>query len=271
MKLSRSELPPQSLHGICHFSFLISEEIFGTLGSFFQSYRGRREEQVFVLSAEARETLLIVSVLLPMSVSNLRAEVNSRLAASDASNWGEAGVVSSLPSKIGEELLRHTLRKSLWVKLLAPAAAWAKSHGSLDVQSEVPKGVELYKRLFVQKKGGQRHINIGELRAPLKVESKLGQSERSTRILLGCNSQVALGALIKGRSSSPSLNRELCQSVPLMLAFDSYLERMYFETSVNRADDPTRGREVRGAQRSTARMVDYSCQRRYRRVWQVAR
>ena len=56
-----------------------------------------------MLSAEARETLLIVSVLLPMSVSNLRAQVNSRLAASDASNWGEAGVVSSLPSKIGEE------------------------------------------------------------------------------------------------------------------------------------------------------------------------
>ena len=101
-----------------------------------------------------------------------------------------------------------------------------------------------FKQLFAQKKGGQRHI--GELRAALKVESKLGQSERSTRILLGCDSQVALGALIKGRSSSPSLNRELCQSVPLMLASDSYLECMYFETSVNRADDPTRDREVRG-------------------------
>lgn len=125
----------------------------------------------------------------------------------------------------------------------------------------MPEGVEPYKSnplwqvlaegmtfkpLFVQKKGGQRHINIGELRAALKVESKLGQSERNTRILLGCHSQVALGAPIKGRSSSPFLNRELCQSVPLMLAFDSYLECMYFETSVNRADDPTRGREVRG-------------------------
>ena len=31
-----------------------------------------------------------------------------------------------------------------------------------------------------------------------------------------------------------------------MLAFNSYLECMYFETSVNWADDPTRGREVRG-------------------------
>ena len=142
-----------------------------------------------MLSAEARETLLIVSVLLPMSVSNLRAQVNSRLAASDASDWGEAGVVSSLPSKIGEELLHHTLWKSLWVKLLAPAAALAKSHRSLDVQSEVAEGVEPYKsnplwqvlaegmtfkQLFAEKKGGQRHINIGELRAALKVESKPG-------------------------------------------------------------------------------------------------
>ena len=103
----------QVLTGSVISLFFFRRRFLALLDPAFQSYRGRREGQVFVLSAEARETLLIVSVLLPMSVSNLRAQVNSRLAASDASNWGEAGVVSSLPSKIGEELLCHTLRKSL--------------------------------------------------------------------------------------------------------------------------------------------------------------
>ena len=95
----------QVLTGSVISLFLFRRRFLALLDPAFQSYRGRREGQVFVLSAEARETLLIVSVLLPMSVSNLRAQVNSRLFASDASNWGEAGVVSSLPSKIGEELL----------------------------------------------------------------------------------------------------------------------------------------------------------------------
>ena len=82
----------QVLTGSVISLFLFRSRSLALLDPVFQSYRGRREGQVFVLSAEARETLLIVSVLLPMSVSNLRAQVNSRLFASDASNWGEAGV-----------------------------------------------------------------------------------------------------------------------------------------------------------------------------------
>ena len=52
------------------------------------------------------------------------------------------------------------------------------------------------------------------------------------------DSQVALGTLIKGRSSSRALNKEL--SLGNMIAYDLYAEGVYFETSRNRADAPTR-------------------------------
>ena len=61
----------------------------------------------------------------------------------------------------------------------------------------------------------------------------------SRREIYGSDSQVALGTLIKGRSSSPSLNNELVM----------YHEGIYYETSVNRADDPTRGKKIRGPSR----------------------
>ena len=60
------------------------------------------------------------------------------------------------------------------------------------------------------------------------------------------DSQVALGALIKGRSSSAALNSELARSLPHMVCLDLYLEGMYFNTLENRADQPTRGKEIEG-------------------------
>ena len=89
------------------------------------------------------------------------------------------------------------------------------------------------------------HINIGELRAAVRVERLLGEQAPSSRLLLGADSQVALGTLIKGRATSRALNQELIRSIPWMLGLDVYLECLYFHTKLNRGDDPTRGRDIR--------------------------
>ena len=200
-------------------------------------------------------------VLLPMAVTNLRAKPASIVSASDASNWGEAGVTSKVPFKVGEELIRHTLRKSVWTRLLGPAAAWLRAQSLLPECEELPGEEEnftsnplwslladglVYKELFSKQRSSARHINVGELRAALKTEKLLSLRNPSSRQIQGLDSQVALGALIKGRSSSAALNEELGRSVPWMLALDSYAEYMYFHTSLNRADQPTRGQPIKG-------------------------
>ena len=240
--------------------FLFRRRMLALLDPIFCAYRIAGPRDIIHLSGEVRSTLLICSVLMPIAVTNLRASSPKVIVASDASNWGEAAVIATIEQNFGKEMLRHSLRKSIWTKLLAPASAWMRSHDLLTEDDELPEGehkyfsnplYELcaeapnYEVLFAKPKSGNRHINVGELRAALKAERLVGERTPSSRVLLGADSQVALGTLIKGRSTSSSLNAELCKSLPWMLAFDSYLECLYFQTKANRGDDPTRGNSIR--------------------------
>ena len=236
--------------------FLYRRRLLALLDPLFESYRGVSPRSIVALSGEAKSTLLLCGMLLPLAVTDLRASTPEKIAASDASGWGEAAVVGSIPRSFGKELIRHGLRKSVWAKLLAPADAWMKSHDLLGEEEELPgEGCyrsnplfELcaeaphYKLLFASAKKGQRHINIGELRAALRVERLLGEQTPSSRLLLGADSQVALGTLIKGRATSKALNQELVRSIPWMLGLDVYLECLYFHTKLNRIQADKRQR-----------------------------
>ena len=103
-----------------------------------------------------------------------------------------------------------------------------RSHGELPTEEEMPGATfppnPLWEQLCqalefdafgpTQTVKGSRHINIGELRAALKAEAKVGRLHPSTRYLQLLESQVALGALVKGRASSRALNFELVRSLP---------------------------------------------------------
>ena len=224
------------------------------------SYRGREDRETVKLDGRTLSDLLCMSFLLPLAVTNLRAKVSPRLTATDASSWGEAGVVASVPERIIEEIYRHTLKKSLWVRLLSPARALQRQKNLLQPEDEIPnpedrshshplwqslaEGLE-FRVLFSKSKTSSRHINVGELRAMLRSEHLHALGEPESREVYALDSQVALGCLLKGRSSSSALNEELVGSLPVMLLQDKYSEGIYFETSVNPGDDPTRGKEVR--------------------------
>lgn len=91
------------------------------------------------------------------------------------------------------------------------------------------------------------HINVLELRAFLREERRVAARHRSVRVLSGLDSQVALGAIVKGRSSSRALNNEMRRFLGPALGSDIYGLHMYYDTALNPADDPTRQREVRPA------------------------
>lgn len=87
----------------------------------------------------------------------------------------------------------------------------------------------------------KRRINVSELKAVVIEEAKCGQLHRSLRVLIGVDSQVALGSIVKGRSSSRPLNMVLRQSLGPAIGFDVYMLPMYYNTKSNPCDGPTRG------------------------------
>lgn len=252
----------QVISGALISLLLYRRRIMSLMDSLFDSFRNRDPRSIIELSGEVKGDLLTLVALMPVAGTNIRAPVSPRITATDASNWGEAGVVSPLPPEIAKEMIRHTLRKSVWVRLLSPGAALEKLHDVLDPSEELPDPDESfqgnilwrvfaqclqYRLLFKQPKKGPRHINVGELRGCLKAERMHGYSSPGSRELYGVDSQVALGTLIKGRASSPALNAELVRSLPEMIANDMYFEGLYFESALNPGDDPTRGEDIRKA------------------------
>lgn len=255
----------QTISGSLIALFLYRRRFLSLMDSLFGSYRGCKGREIVRMSGRLRDDLLIMVTLLPLAATNLKAQVAPRITATDASNWGEAAVTAAVPSQVANELYRHVLRKSVWVRLLRPSAAWMRSHGVLPAEEELPGEEECFRSnplwqvlaeglqyhlMYAKSARGRRHINIGELRAVLRAERLHGREAPSTREIFGVDSQVAIGTLVKGRSSSPSLNSELVRSLPDMLGYDSYSESIYFETHCNRADAPTRGRDIPGPSRS---------------------
>ena len=230
------------------------------LDQVFESIKGRDQRTVFVISSELREELLLNVVGVLIAVVELRADYSKEIFAVDASNWGEAVTSCTTSALFTKELSRHALSKGVWTRLLSPAKARARGHGLLHPEEELPGGsdaayrshplwVQILKsgrfKLSWQKRSERRrHINISELRSFLRAEREAKLPNIATRCIIGGDSQVALGALLKGRSSSKQLNKELERSLGFHVGGGVQPSYLYFPPSLNPADHPTRGRSI---------------------------
>ena len=215
---------------------------------------------VFQMTAEAVAELWSLVFLAPCFCTDLRSSIDPELTLVDASSEWMAEVTAELPPVFAADLSRHKLTKAAWSRLLSPLKAWKKEKGVLETHEEVPDGEEparahpvwsqLAKSLQFcertkRKVRKRTHINISELDAALAAESRHGRRKPSSRLLLGSDSQVVLGALVKGRSSSSSLNARLQRALPDVLGYNLYTCPQYVNTKENAADDPTRNRPCR--------------------------
>ena len=218
-------------------------------------HSGAAPDHVLRMSPALKDELVSCCVLGTMTVSNLRAAMLPMMKATDASDWGMAAAEASIPVEIAREAARFSLTKSMWSKLLPPSKAWLKvkkmisaaeempggeaynTHPFWSVLANYPKYEELWRRPYER----VCHINIGELAAHLKEEARVGSHHPSSRCCYGLDSQVALGALIKGRSASAGLNALLRRSLAICLGYDLYGAYGYFPSAINRSDGPTRG------------------------------
>ena len=92
-----------------------------------------------------------------------------------------------------------------------------------------------YSELWRRECRSRVHINIAELEAYLREEARAGCRRPCHRFLFGIDSQVALGAVVKGRSASPALNELLSRSIAPYVGFHVLPHLVFFPTAVNPA------------------------------------
>ena len=187
---------------------------------------------VFQLAKSTVAELWTLVLLAPLLVTVLRTQVLPRLICVDASSSWMAEVSAELPQVFADELTRHKLTKAAWSRLLSPWKEVQRLHSSLSPEDEVPDGEQpaaahpvwsalaqacSFQTEWRQQVRRRRHINLSELEAALLAEQSNLSSHPGSRLLMGCDSQVSLGALVKGRSSSPSLNAMMKRFLPTVI------------------------------------------------------
>ena len=95
-----------------------------------------------------------------------------------------------------------------------------------------------------ERRGRRDHINILEVRSLLRTIAREGTRGFEQRQIYGLDSQVGLGALIKGRSPSEHINNELRQGLPGIVCMRHYPGYFFAPTRYNPGDCPTRDHDI---------------------------
>ena len=240
--------------------FLFKRRLLSLLNVCYDALQRQEDRRsVLRLSGALKDELLLVLGLAPLAATYLSARDSAYLYESDASTWGVAVCRARLPRWLQSEIHRHRLRKQVWSKLLSPSRSLLRVKGLLPPAEELPDGqtlashplhIELGTCLqfeVLEKRAAVRqvHINVLELRGMVRSERLAALEHFPGRSFALADSQVALGAWLKGRSSSIVLNQELQQSLPIHLGCGMISNAGYIPSEVNATDDPTRHRAVR--------------------------
>ena len=157
---------------------------------------------------------------------------------------GDVRDVQAVSSGIAKQLIRNSMFKGSDVRM----ASGVLTRPDLWPRRSLYAKWWNWKVAFAFKQSGS-HINVLELRAVLKsVVWKLRSSVSiGKRHVHATVSQVCLGVLVKGRSSSRQLNHLLHKVNCLVLAGSLQISYVFVQSSWNPADTPSRWRSLKVA------------------------
>ena len=256
------------LSGCYVAAFQLRRRLMSALEHIYSAQRSRSRSTIVRLSSSLKNELLEVVGLLPLAVIDMRIKPSSTLVASDASTQAEAAVAFEIGEKRTAEFQKHGIQKGLWNRLLSPSASYLRSQGLLGVEEELrcadeyrmhPIWEEVVScgqfRPFgkTKKVRCKKHINLGELDAALRAEEKLFNEQPGSFYIHLVDSQVVAACLVKGRSSSGSVNKRLRSSIASHVGQGGRSFIGYVRSKLNPADDPTRGARLRQPSRGFSR------------------
>lgn len=191
--------------------------------------------RVFTLWPTVRRELEMVMGLAPLLYASTSAAWVDRVVATDASETGMGVVAAAAPRAL---VSAAEVQGSAFG---GPSGVAALAAGSADDLRRFTSEAS-WRTIVSSQWRHEEHINVLELRAVLTAVRwtlSLPQSVNK-RLLVLCDSQVALGAVSKGRSSSQPLLRRLRALAALVMASGLCVTVRWIPTDLNPADEPSR-------------------------------
>jgi len=188
----------------------------------------QNERRVRRLPPPVRQELQAIMGLVPLLRVDLSAKIAPRMYATDASSWGAGVCYTTIPGEIDIESILKAGRTPV-----GDAALLAQSAPSVHWNTAVSAPWH-----------HQQHINMLEghaillgLRHATRVRALWG-----SRVPFLVDSSVMVGALRKGRSSSPGINSVCRRAAAVQLATNIRPIWVWCPTAINPADAPSRYR-----------------------------
>lgn len=217
--------------------------VFNSVYRFIQCARHR----MFSIWSTVRKELRTIVGLVPLLFSSISDDTFHSVICSDASSTGFGMAAARIPKHIRIDTTIHSDYVPGFTYLdghhVPPPTVPAGSHLCVPcVDSVRIDNVNWRVIASARWRYGDEHINVRELRA-LHTAVKWCLSSPSsirTRVRLLCDSQVVVGAVLKGRSSSQPLLRRLRGLAAMVLAGGLRLDVRWIGSICNPADEPSR-------------------------------
>ncbi len=196
------------------------------------------------IPAAVCDEILAGVLLLASSYSDLRSQVSCEISATDATPSRAGSCVSSVPQKVANALYRRGERRGengclRWTEIEVLEKPTKMQRPTVEL-SELVKGLP-WRQPIGYPLVGAHHINIQELRGVIdEVERRTLAGECGQRVVCLVDSRVVVGAIAKGRSSSPIMNQFLRRLMIRCWASNTSLKTVWVDTHSNPADCPSR-------------------------------
>ena len=248
--------------GLVVYVSLFARPALAFLDVVFHAADGFAPGVVFVPDRRSRAELATWLAFVPFMSVNLRAKVDTRVFATDASSRTCAAVVTRLPEELCREIWRQRPRRGVGQRYAGDVGVktneWADLVAEVESEAEdaaIPPvcwssdlcGSVGWQPVFQYSLRRSEHIVTKEARPICTLMRRLAAEVRQggLRVINFADSSANIGAWGKGRSSKPRLGPHLRRVAPDMLLTELQLGVPHVASRANPADAPTRGRAVR--------------------------
>ena len=250
----------RSLVGSIIHPFMHRREWSSVLGRVFRFIDAAPVGKALQIPAHIRDEIRGCALGLIHACGNVRAQVSSRIHASDATPSAAACVSADVSQDLAETLYDFADSKGKYVRL---------DGGPFESLLSRWRGRELPQYLSdaiasARWVGGSScsfkssaHVNLQELKGlKMVIKHEEGSISRIPRRLVSLSdSQVVVGSYSKGRSSSARLNNILRSMLGWTCLKNLEVVLCWIPTDKNVADEPSRGKPLRPAQVPTSPLV----------------
>jgi hypothetical protein len=232
----------EKLLGFYASCFTYRREFFSVLHHIYKWLASCREHVWYRLPSTVLDELRAAALHLPLCAHHMRYEVSDLVISTDATPTRAGSCGSRVPRKLARALLRVAEQKGFYARLDAGPQEPAPEGGPVGDVSDLSRALKWHVRSSFEFRN-VHHINLQEARAWKHEVKQLSMDEKKpfgTVHIFLCDSQVCVGALSRGRSSSYRLNGIIRGALGYQVLAGMCIKIIWVDTHSNLADCPSR-------------------------------